>query len=165
MIESRAVTRLGENVKLLTYVSIFYLPLAFCAGLWSINENYDKISFGITSVIVAIGTYFVVGNLENVIIALRTLYNTFKQPVVNRMASDPDPKWLKRGQAFRSFEPRWEPAQPSEWYLVQYWAVEHLRKLLHILRVPHVLYWVVDVVWGLAFYVKLGLQKVPRQLS
>jgi hypothetical protein len=31
LVESRASTRLGENVKLLTYVSIFYLPLAFCA--------------------------------------------------------------------------------------------------------------------------------------
>ena len=30
VIESRASTRLGENVKLLTYVSIFFLPLAFC---------------------------------------------------------------------------------------------------------------------------------------
>ncbi|KAF7948502.1 uncharacterized protein EAE97_003913 [Botrytis byssoidea] len=33
LMESRASTRLGENVKLLTYVSIFYLPLAFCAAL------------------------------------------------------------------------------------------------------------------------------------
>jgi hypothetical protein len=31
LVESRASTRLGENIKLLTYVSIFYLPLAFCA--------------------------------------------------------------------------------------------------------------------------------------
>jgi Mg2+ and Co2+ transporter CorA len=38
VIESRAATRLGENVKLLTFISIFYLPLAFCAGLWSINN-------------------------------------------------------------------------------------------------------------------------------
>lgn len=29
--ESRSSTRLGQNVQLLTYVSIFYLPLAFCA--------------------------------------------------------------------------------------------------------------------------------------
>jgi hypothetical protein len=29
--ESRASTQLGETVKLLTYVTIFYLPLAFCA--------------------------------------------------------------------------------------------------------------------------------------
>lgn len=31
VVESRLSTRLGQNVKLLTYVSIFYLPLAFCA--------------------------------------------------------------------------------------------------------------------------------------
>jgi hypothetical protein len=30
VMESRASTRLGENVKLLTYVSIFFLPLSFC---------------------------------------------------------------------------------------------------------------------------------------
>lgn len=30
VIESQASKRLGENVKLLTYVSIIYLPLAFC---------------------------------------------------------------------------------------------------------------------------------------
>jgi hypothetical protein len=29
--ETRISTRLGQNVMLLTYVSIFYLPLAFCA--------------------------------------------------------------------------------------------------------------------------------------
>lgn len=30
MIESRASTRLGENVKLLTFVSVFFIPLSFC---------------------------------------------------------------------------------------------------------------------------------------
>lgn len=29
--ETRISTRLGQNVMLLTYVSIFYLPLGFCA--------------------------------------------------------------------------------------------------------------------------------------
>ncbi|KAK0724228.1 hypothetical protein B0H67DRAFT_480549 [Lasiosphaeris hirsuta] len=31
VVESRLSTRLSQNVRLLTYVSIFYLPLAFCA--------------------------------------------------------------------------------------------------------------------------------------
>jgi hypothetical protein len=31
MSETRISTRLGQNVMLLTYVSIFYLPLGFCA--------------------------------------------------------------------------------------------------------------------------------------
>jgi hypothetical protein len=29
VIESRASTQLGENIKLLTFVSIFFLPLSF----------------------------------------------------------------------------------------------------------------------------------------
>jgi len=36
---SRASTRLGENVKLLKFVSIFFLPLAFCTSLWSMSDN------------------------------------------------------------------------------------------------------------------------------
>jgi hypothetical protein len=35
VVESRLSTRLAQNVKLLTYVSIFYLPLAFCAVSYS----------------------------------------------------------------------------------------------------------------------------------
>jgi hypothetical protein len=38
--ESRASTRLGHNVALLTYVSIFYLPLAFCAVSSDSLPNY-----------------------------------------------------------------------------------------------------------------------------
>lgn len=37
--ESRISTRLGQNVMLLTYVSIFYLPLAFCAVRTSSFHN------------------------------------------------------------------------------------------------------------------------------
>lgn len=35
--ESRSATRLGQNVQLLTYVSIFYLPLGFCAVSFEIT--------------------------------------------------------------------------------------------------------------------------------
>jgi len=41
MSESRISTRLGQNVMLLTYVSIFYLPLAFCAVSVSCFTRYN----------------------------------------------------------------------------------------------------------------------------
>ena len=116
-------------MKLLTYVSIFYLPLAFCAGIWSINESYGGTSLVITSVLVAAGTYFIVGNLENTIGALKAIYRAFKRPIVDRMAKDDDQIWSERGVGFQSFQPRREIVKPSEWYVARYWVVEILRNL------------------------------------
>jgi hypothetical protein len=42
VVESRASTRLGENVKLLTYVSIFYIPLAFIAVRLAVKYLADS---------------------------------------------------------------------------------------------------------------------------
>lgn len=39
VMESRASTRLGENVRLLTFVGIFFLPLSFTMSIWSINDS------------------------------------------------------------------------------------------------------------------------------
>ena len=116
-------------MKLLTYVSIFYLPLAFCVGIWSINENYGRVSLVMTSVLVAAGTYFIVGNLENTIGALKAIYRAFKRPIVDRMAKDHDQTWSERGRAFQSFQPRRDIIKPSEWYIARYWGMEILRKL------------------------------------
>jgi hypothetical protein len=41
VMESRASTRPGENVKLLTYVSIFFLPLSFCMVRPSFSQCFD----------------------------------------------------------------------------------------------------------------------------
>lgn len=46
VIESRASTRLGENVKLLTFVSIFFLPLAFTTVSCSISNIPYRVDVG-----------------------------------------------------------------------------------------------------------------------
>ncbi|KAF7868463.1 hypothetical protein EAF04_004994 [Stromatinia cepivora] len=38
VMETRASTRLNQNLRLLTFVSIFFLPLSFCMSVWSINN-------------------------------------------------------------------------------------------------------------------------------
>jgi hypothetical protein len=38
--ESRASTQLGENVKLLTFVSIFFLPLGLCVASSSLFSHF-----------------------------------------------------------------------------------------------------------------------------
>ncbi|KAF7122253.1 hypothetical protein CNMCM5793_000210 [Aspergillus hiratsukae] len=65
VIESRAATELGENVKLLTYISIVYLPLSFCAALWAIDYSYHPVVFTVVTVLLATTTYLVVMNLNN----------------------------------------------------------------------------------------------------
>jgi hypothetical protein len=116
-------------VRLLTYVSIFYLPLAFCAGLWSLDESYDTSAFAITSVAVAVGTYMFVGNLENIVRGVKSFYRSVKQPIVGRMAQDPEQKWAERGEGFRSFQPDRKIVKPSEWFVILFWGLEILRSL------------------------------------
>jgi hypothetical protein len=128
MIESRAATRLGENVKLLTYVSIFYLPLAFCAGLWSINNSYSIPHFIITTAI-ALTNYLLVANLEAVVTFCTSLYRSARGPVIDRMQVDSEEKWSKKGIAFSSFRPEREKVEPLEWYILWFVFVELLRKI------------------------------------
>lgn len=73
LIESRLSTRLGQNVQLLTYISIFYLPLGFCAALWavpSIDDSKTRIPFVITTSLICLITFVVVFNLNNIANAL-----------------------------------------------------------------------------------------------
>ncbi|KAK3386772.1 hypothetical protein B0H63DRAFT_468360 [Podospora didyma] len=67
VMESRTSTKLGENIKLLTFISIFFLPLSFCTSLWSISEDLFSISaFATTMPILALATYAVTLNLESI---------------------------------------------------------------------------------------------------
>ncbi|KAH6677159.1 hypothetical protein B0J14DRAFT_651052 [Halenospora varia] len=63
--EARESRILGENVKLLTYVTVFYLPLAFCTSMWAVNNMFGTGTrgFAMITTIVATVTYVVVFRL------------------------------------------------------------------------------------------------------
>ncbi|KAF4956930.1 hypothetical protein FSARC_11447 [Fusarium sarcochroum] len=120
VIESRVSTRLGENVKLLTYVSIFYLPLSFCVALWSTNENYARPMLVLASVIVAAATFIVVANLRNMTSICSATYRSVKRRIVRHMHASSDERWVQRATAFESYRPERLEVEPSEWYILYY---------------------------------------------
>jgi hypothetical protein len=135
--ESRASTRLGENVKLLTFVSIFFLPLSFCMvynlphkpqsrwqkaklnsiqSIWSINDTIFSLkALLIVVFLVGFGTYFIVFNLGTLANLFTKAYSKRKAHLIEQMKNDPTSSWRARGERFVIFQPRHESIQPSEW--------------------------------------------------
>jgi hypothetical protein len=124
--ESRASTRLGENVKLLTFVSIFFVPLSFCTSLWSINDQIMSLSaLAITITLVALATYLIVFNLNTLVKLSKTVYREQRVKLIESMSEDSASVWREEGRRFKSFQPRLKREKPSEWRL----AVFVFRKL------------------------------------
>lgn len=75
--ESRASTQLGENIKLLTFVSIFFLPLSFCASLWSVNNSvFSLAALAVVMPVTGLCTYIIVFNLDTIALVLMQLNQT-----------------------------------------------------------------------------------------
>ncbi|KXX81511.1 Lon protease [Madurella mycetomatis] len=126
VMESRASTQLGENVKLLTFVSIFFLPLGLCVAIWSINESYNRDTLLIVATIVATITYFVTFNLNNIVRVMGNIYAPRRRSLVAEM--EQDAKWSSLGRRFQAFQ-RSEAGQkkPSEWLIPVFFLVRMLR--------------------------------------
>lgn len=120
VIESRASTRLGENVKLLTFVSIFFLPLAFTTSLWSVNDQFSMTALIYVVIIVALVTYFIMFNINSLAQGFGRIYDNKKKRVVRAMKRDRNENWKRRGQRFEAFRPKHESPEPSEWYIPLY---------------------------------------------
>ena len=132
--ESRASTRLNENIKLLTFVSIFFLPLSFCMvflsfanananltllqSVWSVNNTIFSLkALVIVATLVGLSTYLLVFNLNNVVELCSRVYRKRKLLLIELMQKDLDKKWKETGQKFTSFQPKQEKRKPSEWML------------------------------------------------
>ncbi|PQE15320.1 ankyrin repeat-containing protein [Rutstroemia sp. NJR-2017a BVV2] len=131
--EARVATRLGQNVMLLTFVSIFYLPLGFCANfslyrqntelhkqaIWAIpgiTDSSTRNPFIITSIIVGLITLLVAFNLENIAGSTGKVYQYWRQKMLNDMRSDN--RWKEKGEEFQDSGPA--RRTPSEWWFLGY---------------------------------------------
>lgn len=112
-------------MRLLTYVSIFYLPLSFCATAWSINYTYHTVVFVVVTILFSGTTYLVVMNLNNFARLGRGLYRQSRNKVIRSMVNDDE--WASVGERFSRFRPERENDSPSEWQIFIF-AVSQLWK-------------------------------------
>jgi len=130
VVESRLSTRLAQNVKLLTYVSIFYLPLAFCASLWAIpniTDSSTRTPFIIAAALVGFVTYMIVFNLNTVASLGWAIYSGLREHSIRQMGNEStEQTWGKLGQRFKRFEPNQGSTKPSDWYILLYCVLHPL---------------------------------------
>lgn len=127
--ETMNSTRLGQNVKLLTYVSIFYLPLAFCAALWAIpniEQDGTRVAFSVTALVLGLVTYLTVANLENVVYVIKGFYSTWRNHLVEQMKDDPTLYWQTHGQRLEDSWPE-RKLGPSEWMVLRFQFIKLFR--------------------------------------
>ncbi|KAG2421847.1 hypothetical protein HFD88_005823 [Aspergillus terreus] len=125
VMETRASTRLGQNMKLLTFVSIFFLPLSFCMSIWSINETYSRPVLVIITVLVGLTTYSVTLNLNNLTQFIRDVYLPRRRLLVRRM--EQSATWSQTARRFKVFQgSESRLSEPSEWIVLAFF----LRQLL-----------------------------------
>jgi hypothetical protein len=91
--------------------------LATIKAIWSINETYSRRYLAIATTLVALLTYFVTLNLNNLVRLLRKAYAPRRLALVDQM--EQDPKWSMLGQRFKIFQ-RHEGGEhePSEWMVM-----------------------------------------------
>ena len=66
--QAQITVQQGFNIKLLTLVSIFFLPLTFVTsifGMTNMNPNDSFIPFAIVTVAICVPTYFLIGSLNS----------------------------------------------------------------------------------------------------
>ncbi len=131
LMESRSSTRLGMNVQLLTYVSIFYLPLAFCAALWAIpniTDSNTRSPFIAAAILVGFATYAIVFNLENIARFLGRAYSGQRDRLLEDMGQNPNESWRLLRERFEEFPPHEERKTPSEWWIIWYQTQRLVRR-------------------------------------
>lgn len=98
--------------------------LCYSKAIWSINDSYSRRDLAIVTTLVAVTTYFVTLNLNNITFILHKLYAPRRLVLVEQMAKDTN--WNALGDRFKAYQ-RQQPGEhePSEWMVM----VFSLRKL------------------------------------
>jgi hypothetical protein len=79
-------------------------------------------------ILVGLGTYLVVFNLDNIVRFCSTAYLKRKLRIVEDMKNDHNGKWSETGNRFASFTPKQQNMNPSEWTVLIFALYKMFRK-------------------------------------
>jgi hypothetical protein len=85
--------------------------------------------FAIVTALLALGTYALVLNLNNIVFLIRNTYRKLRTPILEAMKDDPHEQWANLGSSFSGFMPERHGDQPSEWMVLLYALLMGTEKL------------------------------------
>ncbi|KAF2841242.1 hypothetical protein M501DRAFT_1029361 [Patellaria atrata CBS 101060] len=122
VVETRLSIRLAENVRLLTFVSIFYLPLGFCASLWDTTDFFQSGSSGMLLLamgIIRAGTLLIIFNINHSVNKFKNFYfGKVKDRILKEISKGYYPNGVKvSANRFERFDIRRtsQDDHPYEW--------------------------------------------------
>ncbi|KAK2758324.1 hypothetical protein FQN54_004172 [Arachnomyces sp. PD_36] len=126
--DSRTAVRQGENIRLLTYITLLFLPLSFGTGIFSMQiidmtPNTIK-AFAITLPIITVISALIIFNLDTAISSFDTLVRRFTFGLQRRMKAHYRKDWKDRAVALHEDHLIKEPParkaakQSSHWVYV-----------------------------------------------
>lgn len=157
LFDSRTAVRQGDNIRLLTWITILFLPLTFCTSIFGMQvvlPNLPIHVFVVTMPCVFLGTAFVMFNASNMIDQGERLAQWVAGFLRNRMKEHHHNRWQSRLDALQKDKQNLEAPvrrvqrQSSRWTYI----VFGLTLLLFDLPV-HEIEWTLAHVWLLQLHV------------
>ncbi|KAK4233282.1 hypothetical protein C8A03DRAFT_39016 [Achaetomium macrosporum] len=117
VVESRFSSEQNGNIRLLTLVTIAYLPLSFTATIYGMNDLSVSATIGsffVVTAILSVIMFAIVFNLQLVTVFIR---RQFFDKALASVLRDPGPQWRDRAQEGQS---KRKPFPASKWLYIGY---------------------------------------------
>lgn len=106
LLDSRNTVTQNENIRLLTYINLLFLPLAFCTSIFGMQtilpSHVHGVYFAVTICVVTIFTIFMVFNLQIILEILEGLVGKATKWLRRLMAAHHRRHWHKTAQALQT---------------------------------------------------------------
>ncbi|KAH6679338.1 hypothetical protein B0J14DRAFT_295896 [Halenospora varia] len=142
--DSRTAVRQGENIRLLTYITLLFLPLSFGTGIFGMQiiESSPRAvkAFAITLPTIFVATALIIFNLDTVMAAFNALDRRLTLSLQQQMRLHHRPTWKDRAYALHqdhlsTAPPARKAAKQSSHWVYLLYIVEAATVIIPVLEV------------------------------